>query len=170
MASPERFRVYAMLNFVGLPLTKLLGYAPGWAGFGDGPAQGRVRAMGRLGHERALSVHRSQTAGPVEFRELPGRATRAVPFRRSLGDAAGGRIAVLGIYRDRARDPDHHARRCRRGQDRPFRFLPPRAPRHAVARRGGMDPGGGVAGAVGSAASSGARSHPLNLFSPCADR
>ena len=35
MASPERFRVYAMLNFVGLPLTRVLGYAPGWSGFGE---------------------------------------------------------------------------------------------------------------------------------------
>lgn len=34
MASPERYRVYAMLNFVGLPLTKMLGYAPGWSGLG----------------------------------------------------------------------------------------------------------------------------------------
>jgi hypothetical protein len=36
-----------MLNFVGLPLTKLLGYAPGWSGSAR-PAEGRVRAMGRL--------------------------------------------------------------------------------------------------------------------------
>ena len=35
MAVPERYRVYAMLNFVGLPLTRLLGYAPGWAGIGE---------------------------------------------------------------------------------------------------------------------------------------
>src|SRR5260370_7008232 len=35
MASPERYRVYAMLNFVGLPLTKLLGYAPGRMGIGE---------------------------------------------------------------------------------------------------------------------------------------
>jgi predicted alpha/beta hydrolase len=34
MASPERYRVYAMLNFVGSPLTQLLGYAPGWSGLG----------------------------------------------------------------------------------------------------------------------------------------
>ena len=60
MASPERYRVYAMLNFVGTPLTRLLGYAPGWSGLGRGSAQGRVSAMGRLGHERALSVRRSQ--------------------------------------------------------------------------------------------------------------
>jgi predicted alpha/beta hydrolase len=32
MASPERYRVFAMLNFVGLPLTRLLGYTPGWTG------------------------------------------------------------------------------------------------------------------------------------------
>src|SRR6201996_5799199 len=35
MAAPERYRVYAMLNFVGLPLTRLLGYAPGWSGLGE---------------------------------------------------------------------------------------------------------------------------------------
>jgi predicted alpha/beta hydrolase len=35
MASPERYRVYVMLNFVGLPLARLLGYMPGWAGIGE---------------------------------------------------------------------------------------------------------------------------------------
>jgi len=35
MASPERYRVYAMLNLVGTPLTKLMGYAPGWSGLGQ---------------------------------------------------------------------------------------------------------------------------------------
>src|SRR5437660_5720358 len=35
MASPARYRVYAMLNFVGLPLTRLLGYAPRWSGLGE---------------------------------------------------------------------------------------------------------------------------------------
>jgi predicted alpha/beta hydrolase len=35
MAAPERYRVYAMLNFVGIPLARLLGYAPGWSGFGE---------------------------------------------------------------------------------------------------------------------------------------
>src|SRR5256886_7696390 len=35
MASPERYRVYAMLNFVRTPLTRLLGYAPGWSGLGE---------------------------------------------------------------------------------------------------------------------------------------
>jgi predicted alpha/beta hydrolase len=35
MASPERYRVYAMLNFVGLPLARLFGYMPGWTGLGE---------------------------------------------------------------------------------------------------------------------------------------
>jgi predicted alpha/beta hydrolase len=35
MASPERYRVYAMLKFVGVPLTRLLGYAPGWSGLSE---------------------------------------------------------------------------------------------------------------------------------------
>ena len=34
MTSPERYRVYALLNFLGLPLTRLLGYMPGRAGLG----------------------------------------------------------------------------------------------------------------------------------------
>jgi predicted alpha/beta hydrolase len=35
MASPERYRVFALLSFVGTPLTRLLGYAPGWSGLGE---------------------------------------------------------------------------------------------------------------------------------------
>jgi predicted alpha/beta hydrolase len=35
MAAPERYRVYVLLNFVGTPLTRLLGYAPGWSGLGE---------------------------------------------------------------------------------------------------------------------------------------
>jgi predicted alpha/beta hydrolase len=35
MASPERYRVYTLLNLVGVPLTRLLGYMPGWTGLGE---------------------------------------------------------------------------------------------------------------------------------------
>jgi predicted alpha/beta hydrolase len=34
MAVPERYRVYAMLNFAGVPLTRTLGYTPAWTGLG----------------------------------------------------------------------------------------------------------------------------------------
>jgi predicted alpha/beta hydrolase len=40
MASPERYRVYALLNFVGTPLTRLMGYAPAWSGLGEDLPQG----------------------------------------------------------------------------------------------------------------------------------
>lgn len=35
MTPPENYRVYAMLNFVGRPVTRLLGYAPGKLGIGE---------------------------------------------------------------------------------------------------------------------------------------
>jgi predicted alpha/beta hydrolase len=35
MAWPERYRVYVMLNLIGTPLTRLLGYTPGWSGIGE---------------------------------------------------------------------------------------------------------------------------------------
>jgi predicted alpha/beta hydrolase len=35
MTSPERYRVYVTLNFIGTPLTRLFGYAPGWSGIGE---------------------------------------------------------------------------------------------------------------------------------------
>jgi predicted alpha/beta hydrolase len=35
IASPELYRVYGLLNFVGTPLVKLFGYMPGWAGVGE---------------------------------------------------------------------------------------------------------------------------------------
>ena len=35
MTSPESYRVYAMMNFIGSPLTRALGYTPGWTGIGE---------------------------------------------------------------------------------------------------------------------------------------
>lgn len=35
MAVPERYRIYLLLNFVGAPLTRLLGYATGRVGIGE---------------------------------------------------------------------------------------------------------------------------------------
>ena len=49
MASPERYRVYVMLNFIGTPLTRLVGLCAGLERFRRGSAQGRVSAMGRAG-------------------------------------------------------------------------------------------------------------------------
>lgn len=35
MTTPERYRVWAFMNLVGVPLTQLLGYAPGRSGIGE---------------------------------------------------------------------------------------------------------------------------------------
>ena len=35
MTRPENYRVYALMNFVGVPLVRLFGYAPGWIGIGE---------------------------------------------------------------------------------------------------------------------------------------
>ncbi len=35
IAAPERYRVFALLNGVGIPLAHLFGYAPGWSGLGE---------------------------------------------------------------------------------------------------------------------------------------
>lgn len=35
MTPPEKYRVFAYMNFVGVPLVHALGYAPGWSGIGE---------------------------------------------------------------------------------------------------------------------------------------
>ena len=151
MTSPERYRVYAMLNFVGMPLTRALGYAPGWSRPRRGPAEGRVSAMGRLGDEPALSVRRSQARRRWRIFANYKGAMRALCMS---DDPWATRPAVellcSGIHLDQARDHHGHARRRRREQDRPFRILPPRASRHAVAGCGGMDRGGGIGSSLAS--------------------
>ena len=102
MAAPERYRVYAMLNFVGLPLTRALGYMPGKAGLGmDLPKDAFLQWVGWVMSPRYL-FDDSSARSPAEFSEIPGRVARALHLRRSLGDAARGRTAVLGIYLDQA--------------------------------------------------------------------
>ena len=144
MASPERYRVYAMLNFVGLPLTRALGYMPGKVGLGmDLPKDAFLQWVGWVMSPRYL-FDDSRLEALQNFPNYQGRVARALHVRRSLGDAAGGRIAVLGIYLDQARDHHGDARRYRREQDRAHGILPARTSRHAVARSGGVDRGGVV--------------------------
>jgi predicted alpha/beta hydrolase len=35
MTSPEKYRVFAFMNLIGVPLVHALGYAPAWAGIGE---------------------------------------------------------------------------------------------------------------------------------------
>ncbi|MBR0827687.1 alpha/beta fold hydrolase [Bradyrhizobium manausense] len=40
MTPPENYRVFALMNLVGVPISRLLGYAPGWLGIGEDLPQG----------------------------------------------------------------------------------------------------------------------------------
>lgn len=40
MTPPENYRVFALMNLVGVPTSRLLGYAPGWLGIGEDLPQG----------------------------------------------------------------------------------------------------------------------------------
>jgi predicted alpha/beta hydrolase len=138
MSIPERYRVYAMLNFAGVPLTRAVGYTPGWMGLGmDLPKDMFLQWVSWVMSPRYMFDDKN-------LAEIQRRIARAVYVRRSLGDAAGGGIAVLGFYLDQARDHHGDAEGYRCCQDRPFRFLPPRTSRHAVAGGCGMDRGDGV--------------------------
>ena len=97
MASPERYRVYVMLNFVGSPLTRALGYAPGWSGLGEDllllsvrPRDG-IRNRTRHHHGDARRCRRQQARA---FRLLPPQPSRhAVAGCRGM--AAAGAVAKL---------------------------------------------------------------------------
>jgi predicted alpha/beta hydrolase len=56
MTAPERYRVYAMLNFYRPPPHPRARLHAGQGRAWHGPAEGHVPAMGRLGDEPALSV------------------------------------------------------------------------------------------------------------------
>ncbi|MGY3614576.1 putative alpha/beta hydrolase [Bradyrhizobium sp. USDA 10063] len=56
MASPERYRVYTAMNFVLLPLTRVLGYTPGWAGLGMDLPKGVFEQWTNWGEQPALPV------------------------------------------------------------------------------------------------------------------
>ena len=144
MASPERYRVYALLNFVGIPLTRLLGYMPGWTGLGEDLPKGVFEQWVRWVMSERYLFTDPKLPGLSNFAQISRGAARAVHFRRSVGDPARGRNAVLGIYRDQAGYSRRHARRCRGDQDRSFRIFPPRTSRHALAGCCGMDSGGGI--------------------------
>src|SRR5476649_1807859 len=72
IASPERYRVYAMLNFVGIPLTRLLGYMPGRAGLGEDLPKGVFEQwVGWVMSERYLFTD-AKLPGPPNFARYHG--------------------------------------------------------------------------------------------------
>jgi predicted alpha/beta hydrolase len=73
MASPERYRVYAMLNFVGLPLTRLFGYAPGWVGLGEDLPRGVFEQWVRWVMSERYLFTDPQLPGLTNFANYRGR-------------------------------------------------------------------------------------------------
>ena len=100
-----------MLNFVGTPLTRMLGYAPGWSGFGEDLPKGVFLQWVELGHQQALHVRRSR---PQDGREL--RRTIAARCARCAFPTIPGRhrrrsSCFAADLSRRGRDPDRRSRR-----------------------------------------------------------
>jgi predicted alpha/beta hydrolase len=80
MTSPERYRVYAAMNFIGVPLTRALGYAPGWAGIGeDLPKDVFLQWTRWVNNPRYLFDDKSIIPGLTNFARYKG-AIRALGF------------------------------------------------------------------------------------------
>jgi len=77
MASPERYRVYAMLNFVGPPLTRLFGYAPGWTGIGEDLPKGVLLQWARWVNSPRYLLDDPSVTGLANFAKYKG-AMRAI--------------------------------------------------------------------------------------------
>jgi len=77
MASPERYRVYVMLNFVGAPLTRLFGYAPGWTGIGEDLPKGVFLQWARWVNSPRYLLDDPSVTGLANFAKYKG-AMRAI--------------------------------------------------------------------------------------------
>ena len=84
MASPERYRVYAMLNFVGTPLTRLLGYAPGWSGLGEDLPKGVFEEWVSWVMSKRYLLDDPGLGGLKNFPQFHG-AMRALCFSDDIG-------------------------------------------------------------------------------------
>jgi len=129
MTSPERYRVYALLNFVGVPLTRLLGYAPGRMGIGfdlpkgvflqwvswvmnnrymfdDATLDALVNFSGYRGALRALCISDDPWATRPAVELLCSRFTSITPEIDMItpGDAGVAQIGHFGFFRPQHRD------------------------------------------------------------------
>lgn len=79
MASPERYRVVAFMKLIGVPLTHLLGYAPGWGGLGEDLPKGVFLEWTRWVMSRHYLFDDATLAGLKNFPAYKG-AMRAIAF------------------------------------------------------------------------------------------
>ena len=129
MTAPERYRVFALLNAVGVPLTRLLGYAPAWAGIGedlpkdaflqwvhwvmsprylfdDGELRGLKNFANYTGAMRALCVADDPWATRPAIELLCAGYTAIQPELMTVtpSDAGVARIGHFGFFRSEHRD------------------------------------------------------------------
>jgi predicted alpha/beta hydrolase len=113
MTAPERYRVYAMLNFVGAPLTRALGYMPGKAGLGmDLPKDAFLQARSLAefpkyhGALRALCMSDDPWATRPAVELLCSGFTSIKPdiITVTPADTGAGRIGHMGFFRPEHRD------------------------------------------------------------------
>jgi pimeloyl-ACP methyl ester carboxylesterase len=87
MARPERYRVYALMRGLGVPLTRVLGYAPGWAWIGeDLPMRGDMDCFAEpvIGPRFAQTRWLAMTAKSGSHPPLSCHAHAGHPVRRGL--------------------------------------------------------------------------------------
>lgn len=145
MASPERYRVYTMFNFVGIPLARLLGYAPGWSGIGEDLPKEAFLQWARWVMSPHYLFDERDLACLQNFSKYRG-ALRALCLS---DDPWATRPAVemlcsgfTSIKPDILTVTPNDVGAARIGH---FGFFRPETSRHALARCGGMDSGGGIA-------------------------
>ena len=149
MTAPERYRVYVVLNVVGVPLARSLGYLPGKAGLGMDLPKDAFLQWARWVMSPRYLFDDVELEALQNFAKYKG-ALRALCMSDDPWDAAGGRIAVFGIHLDQARDHHGDAGGGLRQQDRAHGILQVRASRHAVAWGSGLDRGAGSGGCASS--------------------
>jgi predicted alpha/beta hydrolase len=129
MASPERYRVFALLNFVGAPLTRFLGYAPAWSGLGEDLPKGvfeqwagwvmkprylfddpTLKTLPNFGNYKGalrslcLSDDPWATRPAVELLCAGFTAAKPEVLTITPADAGASRIGHLGFFRPEHRD------------------------------------------------------------------
>jgi predicted alpha/beta hydrolase len=77
MTAPERYRVFIMMNFIGTPLTRLMGYAPGWSGIGEDLPKGVFLQWARWVRSKRYLFDDPELPALANFRNYRG-ALRAL--------------------------------------------------------------------------------------------
>src|SRR3954454_6147968 len=129
MAASERYRVYVLLNFIGQPLTRLIGYTPGWAGLGLDLPKGvflqwvnwvmserymfddsNLKALENFPHYpgalRALCISDDPWATPPAVELLCSGFTSITPEILAItpADAGAAKIGHFGFFKPEHRD------------------------------------------------------------------